>query len=233
MVKYHDAKITVIQTDIDENNEKYKFEVCSITKLQEDGLFHFDGTDLESFIGGEEPDLQTYEIELRNRTTQVRACKEENGVFCTGRKCNTRIQGKHIKFGFKISNLILAIFDEVKNPCFPNQTTCSRFEPVREEIPYKFEEIQKYKDNLHRNWQKCILLTSQRLTSKSDLVSSCHYEQGSHKPSDPPKEYWESFTIVPDIDWIENESSPKVCTIVNSFSYCETELIQGELLELK
>ena len=105
MVKYHDAKITVIQTDIDENNEKYKFEVCSITKLQEEGLFHFDGTDLESFIGGEEPDLQTYEIELRNRTTQVRACKEENGVFCTGRKCNTRIQGKHIKFGSKISNL--------------------------------------------------------------------------------------------------------------------------------
>ena len=76
-------------------------------------------------------------------------------------------------------------------------------------------------------------MTSQRLTSKSDLVSSCHWEEGSHKPSVPPKEYWESETIVPDIDWIENEISPKLCTIVNSFSNCETELIQGELLELK
>ena len=89
---------------------------------------------------------------------------------------------------------------------------------------------------MHRNWQKCILLTSQRLTSKSDLVSSCHWEEDSHKPSDPPtipKKYWESDTIVPDIDWIENESSPKLCMIANSFSNCETELIQGELLELK
>ena len=96
MVKYHDSEIWVNQTDIDENSEKYKFEICSITKLQEDGLFHYDGTDLESFIGGKEPDLRPYEIELRNRTTQVRACKEENGVFCIGRKCNTHIQGKYI-----------------------------------------------------------------------------------------------------------------------------------------
>ena len=94
MVKYHDSEIAVIQTGIDEDtNEKYKFEVCSITKLKEDGLFHYDGTDLKSFMGGDEPDLRPYEIELKNRTTHVLACKEENGVFCTGRKCNTRLQG--------------------------------------------------------------------------------------------------------------------------------------------
>ena len=109
MVKYHDTgtdtEIAVIQTDIDENNEKYKFEVCSITKLKEDGLFHYDGTDLESFMDKEEPDLKPYEIELKNRTTQVRACKEENGVFCTGRKCNTRLQGKVILIPFDGSQI--------------------------------------------------------------------------------------------------------------------------------
>ena len=94
MLKYHDSEIAVIQTAIDENtNEKYKFELCSITKLKEDGSFHYDGTNLKSFMGNELPNLKPYEIELKNRTTQVLACKEENGVFCTGRKCNTRLQG--------------------------------------------------------------------------------------------------------------------------------------------
>ena len=90
MVYYDNAEIAV-------QNENYKFEICSITKLQEDGSFHFDGTDLETFIGGEEPNFQPYEVELRNRTVQIQACKEESGVFCTGRKCNTRIQGKNIE----------------------------------------------------------------------------------------------------------------------------------------
>ena len=88
----------------------------------------------------------------------------------------------------------------------------------------------EYKNALHRNWLKCIQLTSPRLTSKSDLVSSCHYDEGSHKPSEPSTEYWESDPIVPEIDWIENESSPKLCMIANMHSYCKTEVIQGELL---
>ena len=129
---------------------------------------------------------------------------------------------------------ILASFDEVQNPCFANQRTCARFEPVREEIPYNFNDIIKYKSELHKNWLQCIQLTSPRLTSQSDLVSSCLFIQGLHKPSDRlPTEYWESSPIVPEIDWIENERSPKICIIENSFSYCKDEMIQGEFIRVE